>query len=64
MVNQALSIGHPRPDLGRFEGDEVYIVPFLAPLEEIVVNSRQIFGDLAGFYILLVEQAADAGMLG
>ncbi len=63
VLDELLGKANPGDDLRFLENDEVDVVAFLSPFKQVVINSSHIFGHFARFDVVLVEKAANSGML-
>ena len=64
VFDKILRSRNPGNDLIFAKADKIDIVSLLAPLKKIVVDSCQVFGNPAGFDIILVEKTANTGVFG
>ncbi len=56
MLNEPSGIGNPRDDVRFLEEDEIYVVAFLPPLKEVVINSSHLTGTFPVFTKCLLKR--------
>lgn len=63
LLNERLSLAHPRADLGPVKRDDIRIVALLPSIEEAAIEPSHVFGKSLRDDPVLVEECADATVL-